>query len=74
MIGGLALLGQSCDDVRARRVDQQLQFVQARLDRLLVVAGEADAHECDLLPDRPVDQGAGERFVVLPIGHVAALT
>ncbi len=70
VIGRIASLYEPCDLVGAGGVDEQRQLVEARVDRLVVVAGQCDRDQHDLLPDRSVDEGAGERFVVRVVRFV----
>ena len=64
MVGGSTLLGHPSDFVGTGGINEQGEFVEAGRGRLFVIAGQRDADEHDLLPDRPVDQCGGERLAV----------
>ena len=73
-VGGRVGRGPPLDDpvhhVGAGRVHQQRQLVETGLGGGQGGVGEGDADQHDALPDRPGDQGVGERRVVR--GHGAA--
>ena len=57
-------LDEAGDLVGAGGVDEQRQFVEARLGLFIRRTGERDPDDHDALPDRTVDEGAAEGFVV----------
>ena len=69
MVRAVTSLHHAGNDVGTGGVDEQLEFVEARVDRFVGLARIGDGDQHDLLPDRPVDQGAGERFVVGRVAH-----
>ena len=64
VIRRVAPLHEAGDLVGARGVDEQRQFVEARLGLFIRRTGERDPDDHDALPDRAVDEGAAEGFVV----------
>ena len=64
VIGRVATLHEAGDFVGARGVDEQRQLVEARLGLFVRRTGERDPDDHDAFPDRAVDEGAAEGFVV----------
>ena len=70
VVGRVATLHDTRHDVGAGGVDEQLELVEAGVDRRLVDSGEGDGDEHDLLPEGAVDQRRAERFLVGSEGRV----
>ncbi len=64
VVGRVASLHHPADLVRAGGVDEQGQFVEARIDVLVVITRSGDGDEHDPLTNRAVDEGGGQRLVV----------